>query len=280
MRKAFSLTVTLALALSFGLMQQAEASDAFRVQRQQAAQIQSLRSAPVLVSAQRRAGVRQRFAPRRINERNRRFQYTIKASYPQLVGAKEPHAVEFNRVVRELITREINSFKKDFEPPDQSIPKGMRESDFDAAYEINYSSADVISVSFGISVYNAGAAHPNHYTMALNYDLASGRTLKLSDLFKPRSNHLQAISTYTVRELKKMLGSDADAEWIERGAAPDSENYRSWNITRRGLQLTFDPYQVAAYAYGEQVVLIPYAALRNVVNMDSPLGALAGEGKR
>jgi hypothetical protein len=278
MRKAFSLTATLALALSLGLTQQAGASHAFRAQGQQqeAAKIQSFSPAPLLSPLQRGAAGRQRFAPRRINERNRRFQYTIKASYPQLVGAKEASAAEFNRAVRELITAQVNDFKKDFEPPDQSIPKEMRESTLDAAYEITYSSADVISILFSFSVYNAGAVHPNHYTLSLNYDTSAGRALALADLFKPRSNHLQTISGYVIKELKKMLGPEVDGDWIERGAAPDSENYRSWNITRRGLSITFDPYQVASYADGPQVVLIPYAALRNIINVDGPLGKIKG----
>jgi hypothetical protein len=256
--------MALAVALSFGLSQQE-------------AQAQRVSPAMVSLSMQRRGvPTRPRLAPRRINERNRRLHYTIKASYPQLVGATDESAVGFNRAVRDLITKEVNDFKKDFAPPDRSVPKEMRESDFDAAYEVDYSSADLISVSFSFSVYNAGAAHPNHYSMTLNYDLGAGRTLKLSDLFRPRSNYLQAISTYVVKELKKKLGPEVDSEWVERGAAPDSENYKSWSITRRGLSVTFDPYQVASYAEGEHVVVVPYAALRNLLNTDSPVGALAG----
>jgi hypothetical protein len=215
------------------------------------------------------------FAPRRIFERNRRLKYTIKANYPQIIGAKNGNAAQFNRAVRELMDGEVRDFKKDFAPPDPSTPKEIQESTFDAAYSIEHNGPDLISVSFGVSVYNAGAAHPNHYSLVLNYDLNAGRTLKLSDLFNPGSNYMHAISDFTIKALKKKFAPDADAEWIERGAAPDSENYKSWNITRRGLVVTFDPYQVASYAEGEHVVVIPYTALRSVINMDGPLAQLA-----
>jgi hypothetical protein len=82
---------------------------------------------------------------------------------------------------------------------------------------------------------------------------------------------MHAISDYTIAALKKKLGPDPDTEWIERGAGPDSENYKNWNITQKGLSVTFDPYQVASYAEGEHVIVIPYAALRSVINPDGPL---------
>lgn len=218
-----------------------------------------------------------RFAPRRIIERHRRFKYTIKARYPQLIGTRHAHAAGFNRVVRELMMEEVRDFKKDFAPPDPSLPKEIQESTFDADYSIEHSGPDLISVSFGISFYGAGAAHPNHYSLVLNYDLNTGRTLKLSDLFKPGSNYMHTVSDFTIQELKKKLGPDPDEEWIERGAAPDSQNYKSWNVTRRGLVITFDPYQVASYAEGQHVILIPYTALSNVINTKGPLAQLANQ---
>ncbi|HEX8494761.1 MAG TPA: RsiV family protein [Pyrinomonadaceae bacterium] len=283
MRKVVVLKVSLALALSFGLLSQASAGNASARGMRQAGQSQdvSVAHAPALLFMQRRGmtGAR-RFAPRRIAERNRRFLYTIKASYPQVVAAKDAKALQFNRAVKDLITEEVNAFKKDFPEPDPETPAEVRENSFDAAYTVDYSGPDLISVSFGISTYFAGAAHPNHHTIVLNYDLNAGRTLKLSDLFKPRSNYMQAISAYTIAALKKKLGPDPDTEWIERGAGPDSENYKNWNITRRGLSVTFDPYQVASYAEGQHVIVIPYTALRNVINPDGPLGPLAKQGQR
>lgn len=288
MRKSAVLKFSLTLALSFGLSLQASAVSAAARGGQQAGQSRDVNVANASVSllAQRRGlmGAR-KFAPRRIAERNNRFLYTIKASYPQVVGTKDAKALQFNRAVKDLMTEEVNAFKKDFPEPDPETPAEVRENTFDAAYTVDYSGPDLISVSFGISTYFAGAAHPNHHTIVLNYDLNAGRALKLSDLFKPRSNYMQAISTYTIAALKKKLGPDPDTEWIERGAGPDSENYKNWNITRRGLSVTFDPYQVASYAEGQHVIVIPYAALRNVINMDGPLGPLARirqtkEGKR
>jgi hypothetical protein len=278
MRKAALLKFSLALSLSFILLSQAGAGAASATFGQQINPGQSVKAAPApvsLLTQRRSAAGRRRFVPRRIAESNRRFRYTIKARYPQLVGARDASAAQFNLAVKDLITGQVNAFKKDFPEPDPTDPMGELGSSFDADYAIEYSGPDLISVSFGISTYFAGAAHPNHHSVVLNYDMKAGRALELSDLFRPSSSYLQTISAYTITALKKKLGSNADSEQIEDGAGPTLENYKSWNITRQGLSFTFDPYQVASYAEGEHVVVIPYAALRKVINMDGPVGLLA-----
>jgi hypothetical protein len=275
------LTIALTLTLSLSLVSQAGVARAFtnatrassQPSHRQRANATTTTAPATLSSLAPRAATAGviRFARRLIKEKNSRLKYTIDVHYPQIIGAREASAVEFNRAVKEMFTGAINEFKKDIGVPDGSVP--------DAAYSIEYSSPDLISVAFNVSPYYAGAAHPQHYSTALNYDLKAGRTLQLSDLFKPRSNHLQVISAYAIEALKKELGAESDSDWIATGAAPDSKNYQSWNITSRGLSITFDPYQVASYAEGEHVVVIPYAALRNIINMDGPLAPLAMKGK-
>lgn len=63
-----------------------------------------------------------------------------------------------------------------------------------------------------------------------------------------------------------------DDPWIERGAAPDLKNYNSWTISKKGIEITFDPYQVAAYAAGPQHVSAPYSALKGIIKPDGPVG--------
>ena len=62
-----------------------------------------------------------------------------------------------------------------------------------------------------------------------------------------------------------------DIAYSEAGADPILENYRNWNITADGLLISFDPYQVAAYAAGPQTVLVPYGELQLVIDPHSPL---------
>jgi hypothetical protein len=58
---------------------------------------------------------------------------------------------------------------------------------------------------------------------------------------------------------------------FQTGADPTPENYQRWNLADDGFLVTFDVYQVAAYAAGPQTVTIPYADLRPVSNPNGVL---------
>ena len=117
-------------------------------------------------------------------------------------------------------------------------------------------------------------------TTVLNYDVKQGKKLALSDLFNPKSNHLAVISAYCVKDLREQSKGDKDSmldeDMMKTGTAPRADNYQAWAITRKGLWITFDPYQVAAYAAGPQHVLVPYSALKGIMKADAPTASLAG----
>src|SRR4051812_273654 len=58
-----------------------------------------------------------RFAPRQINEANRKLRYTIKAKYPQAVGS-DPRLARLNTAIKSLMTEQVAGFKKDFQAPE------------------------------------------------------------------------------------------------------------------------------------------------------------------
>ena len=129
----------------------------------------------------------------------------------------------------------------------------------------------------------AGAAHPNSYTEVVNFDLKNGKQLRLADIFLPGSKFLGTLSNYCIQDLKKQSkaqGADGmlDDDWIQKGAGPDLANYNSWSITKKGLAVTFDPYQVGPYAAGPQHVLVPYSAVKDIIKPDGPAGQFAKQG--
>jgi hypothetical protein len=215
-----------------------------------------------------------RFLPRAIKEQSKKLRYTITARYPEAAGAaRNASLASLNQQVKELIQKEVAAFKKDFEPPDEVMSE--MGSYYDASYEVELASNNLVSIYFGVSTYGEGAAHPNHNSLVFNYDLSAGRTLNLSDLFKPNSNYLDVISRYSINALKKKLGPDPDMEWIQKGAGAEAANYQNWNLKRTGLTVMFDPYQVASYAEGQHEVLIPYSVLKGVIDPQGPLARLA-----
>jgi hypothetical protein len=218
---------------------------------------------------------------KQIKESDNKLKYDIEAQYPQISGSTEARITRFNSLTKGLVSKKISEFKKDMaersaeeeQPPSDS---DMR-SDLGIGYHIALANDDFVSVGFGIGGYSRGAAHPYSYTEPINYDLKNGKTLKLADLFKPSSSYLKVISAYCVNDLKKQAkaqGPDSalTSDWIQTGAAAKAENYKSWTITRKGLAINFDAYQVGPYAAGPQFVSVPYSALQDTINPDGPLG--------
>src|SRR5215217_2105536 len=215
---------------------------------------------------------------KQIKESNKKLMYEIDARYPQLTGGSNPNFEKFNQVVRAPVMKEVAGFKKAMAPGDDEEPRpeGSMGSDLNVSYEVALAQDDLISVGFSIGSYYQGAAHPNTVSDVVNYDLKNGKPLKLADLFKPGAKYLQAIANYCIADLKKQ-GKDKGLldEEIQNGAAPNAKNYQSWTITKKGLGISFDAYQVGPYAAGPQFVLVPYSALKDVINPEGPVGQFA-----
>ena len=215
-----------------------------------------------------------------IREANKEKHYTIDAEYPQIEG--DARFDKFNREARNLVMKDVAAFKtaetQSEEEPGVELPEETQNSTLNIGYDIRYATDDVISVEFGEGQYSRGAAHPISATAVLNYDVKNGRKLSLADLFNPNSKYLSVISAYCIKELKDRAKKDRDQmftdDTIQTGASPRADNYKAVAITRKGLWVTFDPYQVAPYAAGPQYVMLPYSALKENIRSDGPIGGL------
>lgn len=197
--------------------------------------------------------------------------YTITAQIPVLQGSDDSRVTALNTRLDQIVQTEIDQFKNDV-LSFVSNPPISAGSSFDLQYSVIGQRADIWSIKFNIMFYSDGAAHPSHYSITINYDLENGRELTLDELFLPASNYLQTISDICKAQLSTR---DIGFESFSKGADPLPENYQLWNISNDGLVITFDEYQVAAYAAGPQVVVIPFSALQTIVNPQSVLGLFA-----
>ena len=197
--------------------------------------------------------------------------YTITAQIPSLQGSSDSRVTTLNARLNQIAQDEINRFKNDV-LSFASNPPISAGSSFDLQYSVIGQRADIWSIKFDISLYSDGAAHPAHYSATLNYDLANGREITLDELFLSSSNYLQVISEFCKTQLStRDIGFDS----FSQGADPLPENYLRWNISNEGLVITFDEYQVAPYAAGPQVVIIPFPALQSIINPQSASGLFA-----
>jgi hypothetical protein len=199
-------------------------------------------------------------------EHGQPFGYTIETHTPRLSGSDDPRVVTFNDEMVGIVSGAATEFKQNLAavPP---TPVSAASS-FTVHYTVLSPPGDVLSIKFDMEGYVTGAAHPFHQSSTVNYDLEEGRDLALADLFRPGADFLEAIARYCIGELQKR---DIAFDPSDPGAAPTAENYRNWNITGDGLMITFDEYQVAPYAAGPQLVVVPYADLGTLTKVPGPL---------
>lgn len=180
------------------------------------------------------------------------------AVFPRIAGTRAPGVLKFNALVRQAATKAIAD--------DGSV-------EIRVAYAYDHLSADLASVALSTWVHDGGA-HGNYVTSSLNVDLRTGRAFRVLDLFRPGSDGLARLSRACVARLKEKLGPDADAKWIEKGAAPDEVTYGDAGVTAEGVVVRFPPYAVAPYASGGQEVTVAWEELSAVLVPESPVSDL------
>lgn len=199
--------------------------------------------------------------------------YTIKAQVPYLQGSDDIRVQNFNTYLKQIVQNEIDGFKTNTLAY-ASTPPIANGSTLEIQYTVLGQRNDIWSIQFLVYFYADGAAHPGHYSISVNYDLANGREVTLDELFLPGSDYLNVLADISKADLSTR---DIGFESFSTGADPLPENYARWNLSNEGfLVITFDEYQVAPYAAGPQTVTIPVSQLQNIAN---PNGVLALFGK-
>ncbi len=207
-----------------------------------------------------------------IKDSSETLRYEVRAKYPQVEGLKEKKIQEdINKKIYRAANDNLKSFIKDIS--EWEIPKDL--TDVYSYMEIDFESytldENVFSFAFYIESYYAGAAHPNHWTASMNWDLKNGKIIAFKDLFKPSSKYLEKISAYCIEDLK-LQAKINDYEFFEDmlydGAGPKDSSFVNYNLVQKGLQITFDPYTVAPYVLGTQYVILPYRAISDMMDED------------
>ena len=198
---------------------------------------------------------------------------TVAIDYPYLLE-NTPVAHAFNQHLRELVTSEVTAFlsqvTESVDPQSVNIPHGLAITGDIVAITPAFVSANV-----AVSPYFSGAAHPGLYYRTINFDLDAGVSWGPEEILINPSLGLPIVQEKVIPRLVEFLnegiGEDvppitADEEWIRSGTAPILQNYQNMALTREGLLVQFDPYQVAAYALGAPYVTVPYSELATIIN--------------
>lgn len=109
-----------------------------------------------------------------------------------------------------------------------------------------------------------GAAHPLSSSSQRHFNLLSKRPLRVDDIFQGKEWE-EGLTRLAEKALKKQLSDNYSVDKFEtlKALAVTPEH---WAFDKKGLTLTFNPYEVAPYAAGAPEVTIPWGALSGWLN--------------
>ena len=182
--------------------------------------------------------------------------YSLEVSYPRTGLSAIDRAVE---AWARKLAREFSEAAKD--PGSRETPAWRAE----ITYEVPRNDDTVLSLAFTYYSFSGGA-HPNSSSETFHFLRPDGYRAELAEIFTPRG--IARISAISIAQLKRDLGETLDLDWIKRGAGVNARNFHSFVLMADQLVITFDAYQVAAYAAGPQEVRIPLTNIKDTMRAD------------
>lgn len=194
-------------------------------------------------------------------------------TYPQLGGmASSSVEANINTAVKVAVKGYVSNFDKSLEeqsgyhPPSGS---GSNPSQISGSFTTTMIDPRYASFKFTLTSFAAGAASSYSQAPALTFDLSTGQSLTLGDLFAT-SAYLTSLSNLSRTQLKAKLGGN-NSNLVDGGTQPNSSNFSEWDLTSSGLELSFPQGQVAAAASGVISIIIPYSQLSGIAKNPGPL---------
>ncbi|GAB4480172.1 MAG: hypothetical protein OHK0057_33350 [Thermoflexibacter sp.] len=137
-------------------------------------------------------------------------------------------------------------------------------------YKINHRSPEYVEIDFGISKY-LGGAHPMHNTIMFHYDLSNNKYIEITNLFGKYEywDTLRAICKADLLARREEIGTNE--EHILSYLNSEDLHFRNFTVANDTLSIYFEPYEVAPYAAGPQVVKIPFSNLSSMIDKNSLL---------
>jgi hypothetical protein len=221
-------------------------------------------------------------------EYGNKTKFELIANYIQFTDESIPSLVEVNAMIKGTYIDFITNSRRNF----LEITGEVKDIDgIDWYYELsltpNMISKSVISINENFYCYTGGA-HGIGVIKGLNLHINPTFSIVIQDLFEYEDNDkvLNFISNFCYLELQKKYNESTETPeeeiqlqtketlFWEGSLLPEWEKYESYFITKTGIEIIFNPYSVSSYAFGIQIVTIPYTELLKVIKEKDKLETL------
>lgn len=204
--------------------------------------------------------------------------HDIKIEYPRFESVSRPElAKELTLLLGGRATSALLDSRQ--KPWDQSPELFENHSGFTAMYGrwdgfgIVHATDRLLSLTYDVGWYGAGAAHPNSYFETYNFALLDRiYILRLEDFFTEIGAAFKRVSELCIAELCRDYWSrvgekpdDGALKWFHEGAGEKLDNFAAFTVSPDHFTFLFSPYQVGPYALGRWSVDVSYYDLLDVL---------------
>ncbi|QED48131.1 DUF3298 and DUF4163 domain-containing protein [Cytobacillus dafuensis] len=180
--------------------------------------------------------------------------------YPEVKGMKN---ITFERIINQTISSVTQQL---INQQVGNMPTTVEE--MIGYYEIKNNQREVLSLSLSNYTYHYHAAHGMTYIKSLTFDLQKEKLYELKDLFKPRSDYVNRLSSLISEQINQrniqLLNSFTKIK-------PNQDFY----IADKTLVIYFQLYEITPYAYGFPMFPISVYDIQNIIDENGPLGRMA-----
>ncbi|MCR5733925.1 MAG: RsiV family protein [Lachnospiraceae bacterium] len=199
--------------------------------------------------------------------------------FPELSEALEENCEESFEAYNEEKDEYVEAASEHYEDEPDFFEYGSYENN--TAILLRRLDDKVFSFAEGWNAYEGGA-HGIYTEYGRTFDVKTGEELELTDIFPDTDGLEDVICEKLLEKYDEEIFFDLeesithyDAEATEYQSNDDDEEYDenyicpyNWTLTPYGIQFYFGPYELAAYAYGSQEILIGYDEYPKAFNPD------------
>lgn len=114
-------------------------------------------------------------------------------------------------------------------------------------YEVKKNSDNILSIKVTYNQYSGGA-HGDYEDISYNIDMRNGKILKLSDLFKLKSDYIKVINNEIRSQIEELVKNNKENEGIYQFESIEKDN--KFYIEDDKIVIYFDLYKIAPFVAG------------------------------
>lgn len=196
----------------------------------------------------------------------------------EITNSPNPEAIDkINQIIRSEVSEDILSFQQYFEElvkeyistmeANPDMPRGGWS--VERTNSVEYNNHGILSL--GIHCYDfTGGAHPSHWTLYFNFNLYTGDTLTLSDIFTERA--LTDLNLLGEDKFREMYSIPLDENINDHGFWFEDDRFslnNNFYLTPEGLYFLYNPYEIACYASGYTTLEFKWDEIKDFVKRTS-----------